>query len=139
MEKPKKKSHTVLLGTIIVLIIISINSGIFGIGGEKAKDKGAGQEYAALEDVLMNMEGVGEVTIYFHFEDGEQGNTLSDYFSLSNTTTKKANRLQGILVIAEGAGDRRIRNELSKTLSAVLQVPEHRIVISEMKKKGESG
>lgn len=136
MEKPKKKMHTVLLGTIIVLIIIFINSGIFGIGGEKGKNEGVGQEYAVLEQALMKMEGVGEVTIYFHYEDGEQNSSLSDYLSLSNTTTKKTNHLQGILVIAEGAGDLRIRNGLSKTLSAVLQVPEHRIVIAEMKKRG---
>ena len=134
VQKPMKKIHTVLLGTIIVLIIIFINSGILGIGGEK---EGEGPEYVALELALMKMEGVGEVAIYFHYDDGEQTSPLSDYFSLSNTSTKKENHLQGILVIAEGAEDLRIRNELSKILTAVLQVPEHRIVIAEMKKRGK--
>ncbi|MCZ2260104.1 hypothetical protein [Sporosarcina sp. G11-34] len=132
--KPKKKIHTVLLGTIIALIIIFINSGTFGIGGEKKEES---QEYVALEQALMKMKGVGEVSIYFHYNDGEEVSPLSDYFSLSSSSTKKVNPLQGILVIAEGAEDPRIRSELSKILSAVLQVPEHRIVITEMTKRGK--
>lgn len=42
----------------------------------------------------------------------------------------------GVLLIAEGAEDYAIRNELSRILSSVLQLPEHRVVIVEMKKRG---
>ncbi|WP_419958930.1 hypothetical protein [Psychrobacillus sp. BM2] len=38
----------------------------------------------------------------------------------------------GILVVAEGANDKRIKNSLIKTLSSVLQISPHRIVIEEM-------
>ena len=138
VQKPTKKIHTVLLGTLIVLFIIFINSGIFGIGGEKGKVEEDSREYVALEQALMMMEGVGEVILYFHYEDGEQVSPLTDYFSLSTTSAKKENSLQGVLVIAEGAEDSRIKNELSKILSAVLQLPEHRIVIAEMKKRGKT-
>ena len=137
MQKPKKKIPTVLLGSIIVLIIIFINSSFFGIGGEKGKE-GESQEYNALEEALMKMEGVGEVSIYFHYEDSEEQNPLADYFSLSKTEVKKENSLRGVLVIAEGAEELGIRIELSKILSAVLQLPEHRIIIAEMKKRGKT-
>jgi len=40
--------------------------------------------------------------------------------------------LIGILVVAEGANDKRIQNSLIKTLSSVLQISPHRIVIEEM-------
>ena len=137
MKKPTKKIHTVLLGTLIILIIIFINFGTFGNGGEKGGLDGESREYIALEQILMMMEGIGEVALYFHYENGEQVSPLTDYFSLSNTSTKKGNSLLGVLVMAEGAEDPRIKNELRNILSAVLQLPEHRIVIAEMKKRGK--
>ena len=86
----------------------------------------------------MKIEGIGEVTLYFHYENGEATNPLSDYFSISTASAKKGNELQGVLVVAEGAEDFKIKNKLSKILSTVLQLPEHRIVIVEMKKRGNT-
>lgn len=137
MQKQTKKIHTILLGTIIILVIIFINSSLGGIGGEKGK-KEENREFVELEDALMKIEGIGEVSLYLHYVNGESTNPLSDYFSLSTASAKKGNPLQGILVVAEGAEDAKIRNELSKILTAVLQLPEHRIVIVEMKKRGNT-
>ena len=87
----------------------------------------------------MKIEGVGEVSLYFHYEHRESTNPLSDYFSMSQQhRLNKWNDLQGVLVVAEGAEDFKIQNELSKILSTVLQLPEHRIVIVEMKKRGNT-
>ena len=87
MQKPKRKIHTILLGTIILLVIIFINSHLGGIGGEKGK-KEESREFAALEEALMKIEGIGEVSLYFHYENGESTNPLSDYFSLSTASAK---------------------------------------------------
>jgi len=112
-----------------------INTTIFGTGGNQNKLEEDSREYAALEQALMEIEGVGEVTLYFHYQQNAQENPLSDYFSLStNKIENRADNLQGILVIAEGAANPKIQNELSKILSAVIQLPEHKIVIVEMKK-----
>ncbi|HJF30589.1 MAG TPA: hypothetical protein K8V56_02270 [Sporosarcina psychrophila] len=137
MEKPKRKIHTILLGTIVILVIIFINSSLGVIGGEKGK-KEESREYVALEEALMRIEGIGEVLLYPHYENGESANPLSDYFSMSNASTTKGSKLQGILVVAEGAEDFKIQNELSHILSTVLQLPEHRIVIVEMNKRGNT-
>jgi stage III sporulation protein AG len=137
MQKPKKKIQTILLGTFIVMIIIFINSNLFGTGGEKGNKEEDSREYVALEKALMQIEGVGNVVLYFHYEHVEKENALSDYFSLSTPSAKRADNLLGVLVVAEGAKDLRIRNKLSKILSDVLQLPEHRIAIEEMKKEGE--
>lgn len=134
MQKPARKIHMILLGTIIILVIIFINSSLGGIGGEKGK-KEESQQFAALEEALMKIEGVGEVSLYFHYDSGETVSPLSDYFSLSSGAEKKGG-LIGVLLIAEGAEDYAIRNELSRILSSVLQLPEHRVVIVEMKKRG---
>ena len=138
MEKPTRKYKSVLFGTVLVLVIIFMNSGIFGIGGEKTKIEEDSGEYVALEQALMRVEGVGEVVLYIHSNHSEETNPLSDYFSLSTTqkTETGADNLEGILVVAEGAKDLGVKNELSRILSAVLQLPEHRIVIVEMKKRG---
>ncbi|NYF24616.1 hypothetical protein [Sporosarcina sp. JAI121] len=137
MEKPKRKIHTIFLGTIVILVIIFINSSLGVIGGEKGK-KEESREYAALEEALMRIEGIGKVSLYFHYENREPANPLSDYFSTSTASTNKGNKLQGILVVAEGAEDFKIQTELSHILSTVLQLPEHRIVIVEMEKRGNT-
>jgi stage III sporulation protein AG len=137
MQKPKRKIHTILLGTIVLLVIIFINSSLGVIGEEKGK-KEESREYAALEEALMRIEGIGEVILYPHHENGESANPLSDYFSMSKASTANGNKLEGILVVAEGADDFKIKNELSKILSTVLQLPEYRIVIVEMKKRGNT-
>ena len=61
MQKPKRKIHTILLGTIVLLVIIFINSSLGVIGGEKGKKEESG-EFAALEEALMKIEGIGEIS-----------------------------------------------------------------------------
>jgi len=137
MKKPTRKIQTVLFGMILVLVIIFMNANIFDGVGKKGQMEEDSRAYAALEQALMEIEGVGEVKLYFHYQEGEAVNPLTDYFSLSTAQVEKgADNLQGILVIAEGAADPGIQNKLSKLLSAVIQLPEYRIVIVEMKKRG---
>lgn len=136
MQKPTKKIQMILLGTITVMVIIFINSSLGGIGDEKGEKEENG-EFVALEEALMEIEGIGDVTLYFHYENGNAGNPLSDYFSMSTTSPKKGNELQGVLVIAEGAENLEIKSKLLRILSTVLQLPEHRIVV-EMKKRGST-
>ncbi|MEK3934259.1 hypothetical protein MKY41_02990 [Sporosarcina sp. FSL W7-1349] len=134
MKKPSKKLQTILLGTFMIFVIFLINPKLGGIGEGKEESK----EISTLEEVLMEIEGIGEVSIYFHHDNNGTSAPLTDYFSLSGTSGKKGSELQGILVIAEGAEDFKLRSELSRILSAVLQLPEHRIVIVEMKKRGST-
>lgn len=137
MQKPKKKIHILFVGTALAIFIIFINTAFGSIGGEK-KNGEESREVAALEAALMKMEGIGEVVIYFHYEHEEVASPLADYFSVSGGTASKKNPLQGLLVVAEGADNPRTKNELKQILSAVLQLPEHRIVIVEMENKGDT-
>lgn len=135
MPKPTRKLQTFFFGTMLVLVIIFMNAGIFGIGGEKKNIEEDSREVTELEKTLGKIEGVGEVELYFHYNKGEETNPLSDYFSLSQTQAEnRTNNIEGILVVAEGGGDSVVQNTLSKMLATVLQLPEHRIVIVEMKK-----
>ncbi len=134
MQKPSKKIQTILLGITIVVVIIFINSGMSSFGTKKGDDVEL-SEVQQLEKTLMKIKGIGEVALYLHFDENAAQKPLTDYFSITSTS-KKQNQLKGILVIAEGAEDLKVRSELSRILSVVLQLPEHRIVIVEMKKRG---
>ncbi len=141
MSKPTRKFQTFFFGTMLVLVIIFLNVGNLGIGGEGKKIEEDKRAEAALESTLGKIEGVGAVELYFHTDKNEALNPLSDYFSLSQTKVENGtNNIEGILVVAEGGGDPIIRNTLSKLLATVLQLPEHRIVIVEMSemKKGRN-
>ncbi|MET3574793.1 hypothetical protein ACFFIY_10750 [Bhargavaea ullalensis] len=104
--------------------------------------KGGGEVEAVrtgLESVLSEIQGVGSVRIYR--QDAEEGGdsgmlSLAGYFGGGSTGTGDTPS-GGVLVVAEGAGDPKVRNELVRILSGVLQLPEHRIVVVEMKKEGE--
>ena len=87
----------------------------------------------------MKIEGIGEVIvilplskmesqpircpIIFHFQQHQQKREMSCKAFLSLQKVRKIFK---------------IKNKLSKILSTVLQLPEHRIVIAEMKKRGKT-
>lgn len=78
---------------------------------------------------------MGKVAVYFHYDVSSENTSESDDLSLFQWTSdskKDKEELIGILVVAEGANDKRIQNSLIKTLSSVLQISPHRIVIEEM-------
>ena len=120
------------IGTLLAIFIIFINSTLGSMGGEKGKGEES-REFAALEQALMKIEGIGEVLIYPHYDQQEEPSPLSGYFSGGSSSGRK-NPLQGILVVAEGADNPKTKNELIRILSTVLQLPEHRIVVEEMKR-----
>lgn len=132
MQKRKRKVHMFLIGTLLAIFIIFINSTLGSMGGEKGKGEES-REFAALEQALMKIEGIGEVLIYPYYDQQEEPSPLSGYFS-GGTSSGRKNPLQGILVVAEGADNPKTKNELIRILSTVLQLPEHRIVVEEMKR-----
>ncbi len=138
MEKQTKKIQPVFLGIIVVLIGIMWGSSLLDIGGGKTTVEEARTEEYALAQTLTQIEGVGKIAIYYYDGQREKEDSLTQYFSLSQPTdTHQEKEMAGILVVAEGGGDPVIQNLLSKTLSTVLQLPEHQIVIVEMKQEGE--
>lgn len=97
-------------------------------------EEAANQTTENLTSILEKINGVGKVAVYFHYEESSEKNAESDlsFFQWTSETKKDKENLIGILVVAEGANDKRIQNSLIKTLSSVLQISPHRIVIEEM-------
>ncbi len=67
MKKSTKKFQTVLFGSLLVLVIISMNSGIFGIGGDRGQIEETNNEFGDLEEALMRYRrsGRGQVVSTF--------------------------------------------------------------------------
>ncbi|EGQ27764.1 hypothetical protein ABZ756_01300 [Mammaliicoccus sciuri] len=135
MQKTKKKSQMLLVGLMMIVFGILYITSTESLGGENRK-KEEQRLQSTLEETLEQMEGLGKVTVYFHYDEREVESSLAGYFSISDTQAKNESKLKGLLVVAEGAEDQAVRNELSQLLANVLQLPEHRIVIVEMKKRG---
>lgn len=87
-----------------------------------------------LASVLERIRGVGRVAVYYHYSNGSEEATESDvsFFQWTSDSKRDKEELIGVLVVAEGASDKRIQNKLVITLSSVLQISPHRIVIEEM-------
>lgn len=83
---------------------------------------------------MEKISGVGRVEVYFHYRNSSGETTESEVSFFQWTSESKGDKeeLIGILVVAEGAKDKRIQNKLVTTLSSVLQISPHRIVIEEM-------
>ncbi|GEM_PF-3773392 len=127
------KVQMLIFAAITILAVILFTPPWKSTGEDKEKEGTSGT--AALEQALNKMEGVGEVAIYFHPEAGEkEQSALADYFTKKPASAESSTA--GVLVVAEGAGNPGVKSELTRLLSAVLKLPEHRIVIVEMTKRG---
>ncbi|MEO4052432.1 hypothetical protein [Solibacillus sp. CAU 1738] len=122
MEK-KRLSRPLLIVPVI----------IFGIYLFMTQNNSASTDSGAetlLEQTLQEMEGVGQVKIYVHYEQQTQA-LLSDYFRSSE------GGVTGVLIVSEGAVEPKVQRELLQVVSRVMQIPAHRIMIVPMRKKGD--
>lgn len=95
-------------------------------------------EEEKLEKVLEAMQGVGEVQVYFHYDEKSENSAENELFSqYFRQQSKSGQGVSGLLIVAEGAEDVFIRQELATTISRILQLPSHRIVIVPMKEQGD--
>lgn len=134
MEKQKISNKLFLLLIALVACITFLQFQPQKLDTER--ERMGGEEEARLAAVLETIEGVGHVEVYVHQPTGlNDSNSLlfNDYFQ------KKVpvNQSGGVLIVAEGAENVFTRTELAATISQILQLPQHRIVIVPMKKKEE--
>ena len=87
---------------------------------------------AKLAATLSKIEGVGQVSVYVHTATSKE----SSLFSFS--TVENTDVYTGVLIVSEGASSSLIRRQLQETVSSILQLPAHRIVILPME-EGEGG
>ena len=82
-----------------------------------------------LAKILSEMEGVGQVFVYFHYEQQKQ----QQFLAVTQQQT-----ITGVMVVAQGANDVKVQLLVKKTVSNVLQIPMHRIQVVAMQPKEEA-
>lgn len=134
MEKKKWSFQKILIIPVIVFAFIAY---ISLTSNETKLEQNDTDPESRLEHTLSQIKGVGQVEVYFHYDNNtttsNADSMLSDYFrSSSNGTT-----VSGLLVVSEGASEPAIKKELLETISRVMQMPTHRIMIVPMESKGD--
>ena len=131
MEKKWTKLNIILIPIAVLAFIayISVTSDASSERYDTVTAEGR------LEQALSEIEGVGKVKVYFHYDENPSNSeeTLSNYFRSSNNT----NTVSGLLIVSEGAKDPKVQRQLLETISKVMQMPAHRIMIVPMESKGD--
>lgn len=119
----KRLSRPLLIVPVIIFVIYLVITQNTSVSTDSHAE-------SLLEQTLQEIEGVGQVKVYVHYEQQTQA-LLSDYFRSNE------GGVTGVLIVSEGAVEPRIQRELMEVVSRVMQIPAHRIMIVPMRKKGD--
>lgn len=121
--KENKYSIFILLGLLVLVMCIPTNFSTKETGQESSNTSERTLE-AQLEHVLSAMEGVGEVEVMITTE-----NQTSSLFGSTSTGQKVC----GVVVVAEGAGNASVDARISEAVKALFSVEVHKISIVKMR------
>lgn len=137
----RTKSGLLLASLLVFMVFFLFNETLFtkqSYTTSQSEDPATQEQ--SLEKALEKMAGVGEVELFFYTGTNEPQQTDSEKpsFALFDPVTEEQTKIQSILVVARGADQAQIRLKLIQYLSAVLILPQHRIVVVPMDEKGVS-
>lgn len=122
--KNDKNTKDLMIKLITVLIIASIALLSFDVmtqsndGRKQIVDENGGTE-TALCTILQDIKGVGAVDVMIQYEEGEQ-------------------KVMGVIVTAEGAGNAVVKNNVTNAVSAVFNIPVSNVMVYEKENGGFS-
>lgn len=127
-EKGSKYIVFILLGVLV--LVLAIPTGTFDdakqMESEQIIEEGALE--AHLSRVLSSMEGVGKVEVMITLEAEE-----SSLFG----TTSDTGKVNGVVVVAQGAGDAVVETRISDAVKALFSIDAHKISIVKMRSQEE--
>ncbi len=122
-EKGNKYLIFILIGILILVICIPTES-TKDVTSQTVRNMEEGELEVQLKRVLSAMEGVGEVEVMITTET-----TGSSLFESENSNGK----VQGVVVVAQGAGNPSIDARISEAVKALFSVDAHKISIVKMR------
>ena len=122
-EKGNKYLIFILLGVLVLILCIPTGAGTQSYSKE-SEETADGQLETQLKKVLSAMEGVGEVEVMVTTED--------DTERLFGTTSS-GQKVCGVVVVAEGAGNPSVDARISEAVKALFSVDSHKISIVKMR------
>ena len=151
-----------LVGVLLLIVVLPVKDDkkICSNSQKKAKAKSVSEstydeEYEKLlekklEGILERMDGVGEVSVMITLSDDgtrivdkdtketsesiEKTTVIYDDedASVPYVTSTDKPTVSGVLVVAQGGGNPRVNNDISNAVSALFDVPMHKIKIAKM-------
>ncbi len=122
-EKGSKYILFILVGLLILVLCMPTKSQEIQI--EQDETEGSSRELEAqLERVLSAMEGVGEVKVMITTEGSKE--------SVFGTQTE-GQKVGGVVVVAEGAGNATVNTRISEAVKALFSIDVHKISIVKMR------
>lgn len=147
------KNIEIVIALILAAIVLLVFFGSFG--QTSAKDNHSEYSFSEyvntlqnkLETTIANIDGVGKANIVISFAGGieqeyayttekvTQGNTVTEKNTLTLVSGKpvllkeKMPEIQGIVIVADGAGDTSVRLEIIRAVQALLKVPNGKIEV----------
>ena len=126
-EKGSKYIIFVLLGLLVLVLFIPTGT-VSNTEISESSSVSEGELEAQLENVLSAMEGVGDVEVMITTESSSQST-----FGTSTTGEKVC----GVVVVAEGAGNATINARISEAVKALFSIDVHKISIVKMRSQEE--
>lgn len=143
MIKKDKLILIFLVGILLVIIKLPTKSSSKNNTNEyniqSSVTKSAGSNYGTLmelqlEEILSKVTGVGKTNVAVILKDS--GKTVLNLEDSDNTSKKieKEDKpeIQGVLIVAEGAGNVEIVSEITDAVSALLGIPVNKIKVLKM-------
>lgn len=132
VEKKWTKQKLIFIPIALIVFIAYISVTFNDPKGEQYDTSTA---EGKLEQTLSQIQGVGQVKVYFHYDENTTKTSRDSLLDFSSTSKKPS--VSGLLVVSEGASDPSIQQKLLETISRVMQMPTHRIMIVPMESKGD--
>jgi len=130
---PKKKLMVLAVCVAALLLFLYLSTYLTG----SEQPGGSQNEMLAeqMEDALSEMKGVGEVRVVIHYTDEEQlvsaaapeETVFGDSEPINEVQSSR--EISGVMIVAEGAEDIRVRTEMMNAVTALLDVAPNRVEI----------
>ncbi|MCH7321857.1 hypothetical protein LZ480_08120 [Solibacillus sp. MA9] len=121
----KSRAKRPLFIVFVLIVVLSIFM-VMSLSGQSEQTDIPEQQLAK---ILSEMEDVGQVFVYFHYEQQKEKQFLA--------VTQQQN-ITGVIIVAQGAQDVHVQRLLKQTVGNVLQIPTHRIQVVAMQPKEEA-
>ncbi|MDE6851404.1 MAG: hypothetical protein K2J67_02805 [Lachnospiraceae bacterium] len=122
----------------VALLVLSIPSGYRGssTGSSGQGNTGTGEEAATameaytdkkekqLEKILQKVAGIGQVEVMITLDSAEEKSRLME--------STRVQKVEGVLVVAEGAGDAQTDAEIIRAVQALFSLESHKIRVMKM-------
>ena len=117
---PKKKLIVIAACAAALLLFLYLSTYLTGGGQADPQQNALAEELA---EALSQMKGAGEVRVVIHYSEAAQEDEPEEVSVFGTSeTAEPIKEVRGVLIVAEGAEDIRVRTEMVNAVTALLDI-----------------